>query len=106
LALLLGAFGVHKFYLNKIAQGVIYLIFFWTYIPAIIAWVEAIIYLRTTNEAWAAQYGGPVAQPSSAAIGCLWILALAPLLGILALISLIFLGGQVSDILSTVGNSI
>jgi TM2 domain-containing membrane protein YozV len=105
-ALLLGSVGVHKFYLGKVAQGILYLVFCWTYIPAIIAWVEGIIYLRTSNEEWAAKYPGPVVEPNSTAIGCLWVLAILPVLFIVALISLIFLGSQVSTILSNVGNSI
>jgi len=42
LALFLGGFGIHKFYLNQ-AIGVLYLLFFWTFIPAIIAFFEAIM---------------------------------------------------------------
>ena len=40
LAFFLGGFGVHKFYLGKIGQGFLYLIFCWTFIPAIIAFIE------------------------------------------------------------------
>ena len=40
----LGGFGAHKFYLRKYLQGVIYLLLFWTGIPALIAFVEFIIY--------------------------------------------------------------
>ena len=36
LAILVGAFGAHKFYLGKNGQGILYLLFFWTAIPAII----------------------------------------------------------------------
>jgi TM2 domain-containing membrane protein YozV len=45
LAIFLGGLGIHKFYLNKPGQGVLYLIFFWTFIPAVAALVEAVIYL-------------------------------------------------------------
>ncbi|RYH00917.1 MAG: NINE protein [Alphaproteobacteria bacterium] len=45
LALFLGGLGIHKFYLGQNGWGVIYLIFFWTFIPAIIAFFEAIILL-------------------------------------------------------------
>lgn len=45
LALLLGGLGVHKFYLTRIVQGIIYLLLCWTFIPAIIAFIEGIIYL-------------------------------------------------------------
>ncbi|KPS90936.1 hypothetical protein AN697_28135, partial [Enterobacter cloacae subsp. cloacae] len=43
LAFFLGGFGAHKFYLGKIGQGFLYLIFCWTFIPAIIAFIEFII---------------------------------------------------------------
>lgn len=45
LALFLGWFGAHKFYCNKPGMGLIYLLFCFTYIPAIISVVEAILYI-------------------------------------------------------------
>lgn len=106
LALLLGSFGVHKFYLGKVAQGVIYLIFFWAWIPGLVAWIEGITYLAKSDEAWAREYGGPVQRPNSVAIGCLWVLALLPLVGIVSIVALLFLGAQISHILSDVGRSV
>ena len=49
LAILLGGFGAHKFYIGKIGMGVLYLIFFWTLIPTIIGIIEGIIYLTSTK---------------------------------------------------------
>ena len=100
LALFLGSFGIHKFYLGQVALGILYLLFFWTGIPGFIAWIEAIIYLATSDANWAQQHGGIVQRSNGAAIGCLWIIALFPLLAIVAIIALIFLGSQVSSILS------
>jgi TM2 domain-containing membrane protein YozV len=40
LALFLGGFGAHHFYLRRNGLGVLYLIFFWTGITYLIAWVE------------------------------------------------------------------
>lgn len=40
LALFLGGFGIHKFYLRQNTAGIFYLIFCWTGIPAIIAFFE------------------------------------------------------------------
>lgn len=57
LALFLGGFGAHKFYLGKVGQGLLYLLFCWTFIPAIIAFVEAIIYLCNSDEEFARKYG-------------------------------------------------
>ena len=50
LALFIGGFGIHKFYCGQIGLGVIYLLFFWTFIPAIIAFIEGIIYLTSPND--------------------------------------------------------
>ena len=50
LALFIGGIGVHKFYCGQIGLGVIYLIFCWTFIPSIIAFIEVIIYLTSPND--------------------------------------------------------
>ncbi|OAL76478.1 hypothetical protein AY608_08805 [Acinetobacter terrae] len=57
LAFFLGGFGVHKFYLGQIGWGIVYLIFCWTFIPAIVAFIEFIIYLCTSDEDFARKYG-------------------------------------------------
>lgn len=57
LALLVGGVGVHKFYLGRIGQGILYLVFCWTFIPSIIAFVEAIIYVTMSDEAFTKKYG-------------------------------------------------
>jgi TM2 domain-containing membrane protein YozV len=58
LALFLGGFGAHKFYLGKIGLGVVYLVFFWTMIPAIVAFVEAILLLIMSDGDFNKKYGG------------------------------------------------
>ena len=45
-----GGIGAHKFYLGKYGQGVLYLLFCWTAIPALVALVEFFIYLFTSSE--------------------------------------------------------
>ena len=57
LAILLGGLGIHKFYLGKIFQGILYILFCWTYIPSIISFIEGIIYLTKSDEAWAEKVG-------------------------------------------------
>lgn len=52
LALFLGGFGIHKFYLGRIGIGIVYLIFCWTFIPAFIAFFEAIWYFAMKESAF------------------------------------------------------
>lgn len=45
LALFLGGLGLHKFYLGNNKAGVLYLVFCWTFVPAILGLIDAIILL-------------------------------------------------------------
>ncbi len=56
LALFLGGFGVHKFYLGRWGWGLVYLIFCWTVIPTFVGFVEGIIYLGMSDERFAWKY--------------------------------------------------
>lgn len=40
LALFLGGFGAHRFYLGDTGLAIVYLIFCWTFIPGLIAFIE------------------------------------------------------------------
>lgn len=40
LAFFLGGIGAHKFYLEQTPAGVLYLVFCWTFIPAVISFIE------------------------------------------------------------------
>ena len=57
LALLLGGLGIHKFYCKKTGLGILYLAFFWTFIPAFIGLIEGIIYLVQDDEKFAHAQG-------------------------------------------------
>lgn len=57
LAFFLGSFGIHKFYLGQIGWGIVYLLFCWTFIPGLVAFIEGIIYLCTSDEDFARKYG-------------------------------------------------
>jgi len=37
--------------------GIFYLLFCWTFIPSIIAFIEGIVFLVTDDDAWNAKYG-------------------------------------------------
>jgi TM2 domain-containing membrane protein YozV len=41
LAIFLGGIGIHHFYLRRDGLGVLYLLFSWTGIPMVVAWIEA-----------------------------------------------------------------
>ena len=56
-AILLGGIGIHKFYLGRIGQGILYILFCWTFIPALIGLIEGIIYLTMTDDAFIQKYG-------------------------------------------------
>ena len=43
LAFFFGIFGVHRFYLGQTGLGIVYLVFFWTSIPALIGLIDAIV---------------------------------------------------------------
>lgn len=58
LAIFLGVLGVHKFYLGKWVQGILYLALCWTYVPALVGLIEGIVYLCSSDESFAAKYGG------------------------------------------------
>ena len=56
LAILLGGFGVHKFYLGKVGMGILYLVFCWTGIPGIVGLIEGIIYLTCSDDEFQTKY--------------------------------------------------
>lgn len=49
LAILLGHFGAHKFYLGQPGLGVLYLLFCWTFIPSLVALIEACFMGKTVR---------------------------------------------------------
>ena len=55
-AIFLGSLGIHKFYLGQVGWGVVYLLFCWTFIPALVSFVEGIIYLVMSEEDFASKY--------------------------------------------------
>jgi TM2 domain-containing membrane protein YozV len=79
LALFLGSFGAHHFYLRRTGLGILYLCFFWTGIPAIIGLIECFFMPSRVREFNAIQAAGIAAalgipmpmfgQPVTAAAG-------------------------------------
>lgn len=56
LAIFLGGIGAHKFYFNQPVMGIIYLLFFWTFIPAILGLLEGLCYLSMKEEDFDKRY--------------------------------------------------
>lgn len=56
-AFFLGGIGIHKFYLGRVVWGIVYILFCWTFIPLIVAFVEGIVYLTMSDEKFAQKYG-------------------------------------------------
>ncbi|MGA6994334.1 MAG: NINE protein [Candidatus Deferrimicrobiaceae bacterium] len=56
-AILLGSFGVHRFYLGQTGWGILYVLFCWTLIPALAGLIEGILYLTMSDEEFEAKYG-------------------------------------------------
>lgn len=81
----LGGLGGHKFYLKKNLQGVLYLLFFWTYIPTLVAFIEFIIYACKSEPELQEKY-------PETSTGGIFIVLLVPVLlaivGILAAIAI------------------
>lgn len=61
LALLLGGFGAHKFYLENRKAGWWYLLFFWTSIPFFLGIIDAFIILGKKQS----EFSGTIVQKSS-----------------------------------------
>ncbi|HEX8903332.1 MAG TPA: TM2 domain-containing protein [Longimicrobiaceae bacterium] len=59
LAFFLGGVGIHKFYLGKVGQGILYLLLCWTFLPAIAGFIEGIIYLVQSDQSFQASLGVP-----------------------------------------------
>ena len=57
LALVLGTFGAHKFYLGQLGWGIIYLALCWTAIPTIVGFIEFILFLIMSDEEFDRKYG-------------------------------------------------
>lgn len=56
-AFFLGGFGAHKFYLGQTGKGLLYLLLFWTFIPALIALIEFIMLLTMDEDVFNQKYG-------------------------------------------------
>ncbi len=86
LAIFFGAFGVHRLYLGQ-WWGLLYLVLFWTWIPGLIALVEGIVFLCTSDSKWLAKYGNTKGGGGLVAAVVVGVVGVA-LIGILAAIAI------------------
>jgi TM2 domain-containing membrane protein YozV len=67
LAILLGGIGIHRFYLGQNGAGILMLLFFWTFIPTIIALIDVIRYALMSEADFQARYSGVMVHSSASA---------------------------------------
>lgn len=56
IAFFFGGFGIHKFYLGESKKGLLYFLFAWTGIPAILAFIDFIILLTMDDKIFNQKY--------------------------------------------------
>jgi TM2 domain-containing membrane protein YozV len=49
LTLFLGGIGAHHYYMGKVGLGILYTVFFWTFIPAIVAFIELFLIMKRVD---------------------------------------------------------
>jgi len=88
LALLIGGFGIHRFYLGQ-WWGVFYLLLFWTAIPGLISIIEAIVMWCTNDNTWDARHneGRPAAPNEQSGAGTIVVIIVA-----IFIVGIMFLG--------------
>jgi TM2 domain-containing membrane protein YozV len=62
LAFFLGGIGAHKFYLGRTFVGLMYLIFFWTFIPAFAAFLDFILLVVMNDHDFDVKYNLQLAR--------------------------------------------
>ena len=58
-AFFLGGIGIHKFYLGQKGWGILYLLFCWTFIPSIAAFIDFIMLLCMSDAKFNARFNPP-----------------------------------------------
>lgn len=52
----LGGLGIHQFYLGNNVKGILYLLFSWTFIPVILAFIDFIVIALMSSNAFNRKY--------------------------------------------------
>lgn len=77
---LTGLFGLHHFYTGNWKLGLVYALFFWTYIPILAAWLEGFSTCFVPNDEWQARKRGIIVNWKGAIV-CFIVLAVVVALG-------------------------
>jgi TM2 domain-containing membrane protein YozV/Tfp pilus assembly major pilin PilA len=80
LAILIGGLGVHRFYLGQ-WWGLFYLLFVWTGIPGVVAFIEGIVFLASDQARWDARHNQGQSSRGSGA-GAVLVAVVAVVVGI------------------------
>lgn len=79
LAFFTGTFGFHRFYLGQ-WWGLFYLLFFWTGVPSIVAFIETFVFLFSDQRQWDKKYNGGLPSGTSRGVAAV-IIAIIVLMG-------------------------
>jgi TM2 domain-containing membrane protein YozV len=60
-----GGLGAHKFNLGQAGLGILYILFFWTFIPAFVAFIEFIMLLVMSESEFNRQFNGGGSQSTA-----------------------------------------
>lgn len=91
LAIFLGGFGIHRFYLGQ-WWGVFYLLLFWTMLPGLISLIEGIVFLLTNQESWDKRHND--GKPNLGGEGSVGL--------VIALVAAVFIGIMTIGILAAI----
>ncbi|MFZ5571332.1 MAG: NINE protein [Thermodesulfobacteriota bacterium] len=83
-----GGIGGHKFYLKQYVQGVLYLLFFWTFVPSLMAVVEFIRYVVRDEKSLREQYPATADRTAMAmliGVGLVWVTAFSGIMAVFAI---------------------
>ncbi|MBD2187187.1 NINE protein [Pseudanabaena mucicola] len=59
-----GWLGAHKFYLGQAGLGILYLFFWWTFIPSLVAFIEFIMLLVMSDTEFDRKFNASAPQPA------------------------------------------
>ena len=88
LAIFLGNLGIHRFYLGQ-WWGIFYLLFFWTLIPGLIAFIEGIVFLAGDQNNWDDKYNDGESSGGGENSAVLIIVAIVAVFVVIAIIGIL-----------------